>query len=376
MARTPWMDRLKVVAISGVIVVHAGTAYVIDIPWYYDDERTTSSWTPDAVLLPTFLAAVYGLAPLFMVAGFLSERSLSRKGPAGFASSRLVRLGVPIVLYVALIDPLADYLGDIYHEDTPSLASFLTDPGTERDLGPVWFLAALLAFSLVLAGWRHVRPSRPAERGESGGRGEPAEPIRVGVLVAIALVVAVADFLVWLRVEYMTDVWWNLQLQHWPQAAGVFAVGVLACRRGWFATLSRDSTRTYGRLTALGVVALLGVAVASVSDVSDMLGGWHWAAAAFALLDGATAIVLCVWLAGWMGRRWNAPLRPWLGAASRGAYGAYLLHPLVLVAVSLAAKPLPGAPELKWVLVSVVGVPACFAAGYLVTRVPRVGELV
>lgn len=94
------------------------------------------------------------------------------------------------------------------------------------------------------------------------------------------------------------------------------------------------------------------------------------------LLDGATAIVLCVWLAGWMGRRWNAPLRPWLGAASRGAYGAYLLHPLVLVVVSLAARPLPGVPELKWVLVSLVGVPACFVVGYLVTRVPRVGELV
>jgi hypothetical protein len=41
-ARLAWVDNLKVTVIAAVVVVHAATAYVIDIAWYYDMERTTS----------------------------------------------------------------------------------------------------------------------------------------------------------------------------------------------------------------------------------------------------------------------------------------------------------------------------------------------
>ena len=44
-ARLAWMDTLRVTAIAGVIVMHAATAYILDIDWYYQ-ERTTSALTP------------------------------------------------------------------------------------------------------------------------------------------------------------------------------------------------------------------------------------------------------------------------------------------------------------------------------------------
>lgn len=368
--RIPWMDRLRVVTIAGVVVAHAATAYVVDIGWYYE-ERTTSSLLSALLLLPFFPAAVYGLAPLFMIAGWLSGRSLSRKAPGAFARSRLLRLGVPVLVYFALVDPLADYLGGAAVGETRSLGSYLVDLSGDHDVGPVWFLIALLVFSLVLAAWWAVRPSRPPGPGVG-------EPVRARTLALLAAAIAVADFVVWLRFGYLDDSLWNAQVAHWPQAAGVFVLGVLAFERGWFADLTPVTARRCGQVALAAIsafVALVAVAALSVDDPQSVIHGWHWVAAAFAVFDGIAAVCVCVWIASWMGRRWNASLRPWLQRASRGSYAAYLLHPLVLVAISAAARPLPWAPEAKFVLVAVVGVPACFVVGYLFTRLPGVREV-
>ena len=92
--REQWMDTLRVVLISGVIVVHTATAYVTDFAGYhYDDERVTNSVVSIALALPALMGGVFGLGPLFVVAGWFSVRSLERRGPAGFVGSRLLRLG-------------------------------------------------------------------------------------------------------------------------------------------------------------------------------------------------------------------------------------------------------------------------------------------
>ena len=360
--RIPWMDRVRVVTIAGVVVAHTATAYLVEIGWYYE-ERTTSATLRDVLIVPFVPVAIYGLAPLFLIAGWLSGKSLSRETPARFARSRLLRLGVPLLVYFVLVDPLADYLGSLYDQPRRSLGSYLVDLGGDRDLGVVWFVTALLVFSLVLAAWRGARRRHPRSEGIE-------EPVRVATLATIAGVVAAADFLVWLRWIYTDTAFWNAQVQHWPQAAGVFVLGLLAFERGWFATITSRLARGCGWLTIGCLLAGVGLGATQTGEPPPMLGGWHLSALAFAVLDGVTAVCLCIWLAHWMGRRWNAPLRPWLRLASRGSYAAYLLHPLVLVVISLAMRPVPVPPEVKFVLVAVVGVPACFAVGYLATRVP------
>jgi len=60
---------------------------------------------------PALIGGAFALGPLFLLAGWFSARSLARRGPGGFARSRLLRLGVPLAVYVLLIDPLSAYLG-------------------------------------------------------------------------------------------------------------------------------------------------------------------------------------------------------------------------------------------------------------------------
>jgi glucans biosynthesis protein C len=69
--RAGWMDSLRVTVIAGVIVLHAATAYILDIDWYYQ-ERTTSAVTPTLLAFPALLAGLFGLGPLFLLGGLLS----------------------------------------------------------------------------------------------------------------------------------------------------------------------------------------------------------------------------------------------------------------------------------------------------------------
>jgi peptidoglycan/LPS O-acetylase OafA/YrhL len=314
-----------------------------------------------------FLAAVFGLGPLFVVGGWLASVSLARHGPGHFLRSRLLRLGVPVLVYLVLIDPVADYLGARAEGQRLGLGHYLWEVRGDRDLGPMWFVVALLVFSLGYAAWRAVRPAGPA-RSVLTGR----------VLAVLALVIAVADFGTWLRWPYLEGTPWNLDLQHWPQAAGLFVLGVLAGEHGWFRRLPAGAARRCGWLTLSGLAALLVLAGYSLlaGGLTAIVGGWHWPTAAFAVLDGATAVVLAVWIVGWFQNRWNGPPRRVTAAAGRASYAAYFLHPLVLVGLSIAVHGLPWPPEVKFLIVAAVGVPASFAVGHLATRTPGVNRIV
>jgi hypothetical protein len=139
------VDNLKITVVAGVVVAHAATAYILDIDWYYDIERTTSRLWEPLLGLPVLLGAVFGLGPLFLLGGVFAARSLARRGAGRFVRARLVRLGVPLALFVVVIDPLTDYLSDLPEgmgrRPWPYFA-----PGSEvRDAGPLWFVAALLS---------------------------------------------------------------------------------------------------------------------------------------------------------------------------------------------------------------------------------------
>jgi hypothetical protein len=352
------MDNLRITAITGVIVLHAATAYILDIDWYYE-ERTTSALTPALLGLPALLGALLGLGPLFLLAGLVAAASLHRKGPGGFARGRLLRLGLPLLLFLVLLDPLTDYLGSLAESQHPGLWPYLVDRTGTRDAGPLWFVAVLLLLSLAYAGLRGLRPARS---GVVGGVGR-------WQLIAVAAAVAAGSFAVRLISPFAADTVSNLRWSQWPQAAGLFTLGVLVGERGGSEAVDRRWMRRCGRTAAAGALALMLLAVSAVmTDRLDAVaGGWTWQSATFAVLEGPAAVGFSLWALAWFRRRWDRQglLTRWAG---RGSYAAYVLHPPVLVLVSLGARPLPLVPEAKFVLVAAAGVAASFAVGAAASR--------
>ena len=358
--REQWADNLRVAVIAGVIVVHTATAYVVDIPWYYDQERATSGVWPMLLSPPVLLGALFALGPLFLLAGWFSARSLARRGPGGFVRSRLLRLGVPLLVFVLAINPLTDYLGGLRHEHGSLVADLAT-----TEVSVMWFVAALLAFSVAYAALRRVRP--PA----------PPRPLRPGLLAGAALAIAVSSFAVWQRWPVIGDAFLNLRWGEWPQGAVLFALGVRAADAGWLEDFPPVLARRLGWVAAAGVAALMTLLLYLVlarGEDQALAMGADVATMAFALLDGVIAVTGTLWFLSWLRHRWPTH-GVMLGKAARASYATYITHPLVLTSVMVAFAPVALAPEIKFVLVAAVAVAVCFTAGYALTRVPGISKV-
>jgi glucans biosynthesis protein C len=81
-----------------------------------------------------------------------------------------------------------------------------------------------------------------------------------------------------------------------------------------------------------------------------------------------------VWFTAMIRAHWSGggPLR---ARAGRASYATYVLHPVVLTAVMVVFASLALAPELSFLVVAVLGVPACYLAGYAATRIPGIAKV-
>ena len=329
----PWIDPVRVVVIGAVIAVHAATAYVVPISWYYQ-ERTTSTWTPVLTSGVVELLAAFGLAPLFLVAGLLAAGSLGRRGPGRYAAARLLRLGLPAVFYVLLVDPMLRWWVASGQGDDRPLLAWLTDWTGGRGLGPMWFVVALLGFSLIYAGWRRLRPVGPSR---------PSE-LSMSRLLTLAAGIAALDLLTWPRVPDTVARYWDFEWPHWQAAAGVFVLGVLAGERGWFRAPSRLLLRVCGCLSLVALTGLAGLPALSVQPGNTEIPPGSWQVVIMAGLDGLTVVLAMVWLVDRL-QRHQVGRSPLLAVGARSSYGAYLVHPVVLVGLSLALRSATWAPE-------------------------------
>jgi len=364
--RENWADNLRVLVIAVVVVFHTATAYLGGSAWYYMDRTASKVWT--TAFFPAYAISVYALGPLFLVAGWFSARSLAHKGAGAFARSRLLRLGVPLIVFIFLIDRLAAYLGDLGRGQHPTFSHYWGLPpqsGGPYEVGSLWFVAALLAFSLAYALLRRVRPL-PVARRWSGAQ----------VMVAAALLIAVTVGVMWQRWQLGdADTFMKMQWGEWPQGAGLFALGVWAREAGSLENLTAWARRLgWTALTAAALWAALAVYVKTTGHLESAFHGAGWLVILNVLLYGIISVAFTVWFTALIRARWSGggPLR---ARAGRASYAAYVLHSLVLTAVMVAFASLALAPELAFLVVAVVAVPVCFLAGYAATQVPGLAKI-
>jgi glucans biosynthesis protein C len=194
-ARLVYLDNLKVVLIAAIIALHGvlGYAGIVEVWTYSELREVTLSPVADVTLV--VLVSPFGfflIALLFLVAGLLTPPSYARKGASRFVSGRLLRLGVPFVVYVCLVQPTLVYALEHPLGDAPG-SYWQEYLGAEHqiDTGPLWFVGVLLVYSLGYAGWR-VWADRAADRAGVGpGR---APTITWRTLLVIAAVVAPTSF--------------------------------------------------------------------------------------------------------------------------------------------------------------------------------------
>ena len=152
------LDRMRGFLIGLVVVHHAILAYctfghvdrvnyVLSTAPIVDAQR----WTGFDVLVR--LNDAFFMPLLFLLSGLFVWDGLARRGVAAFLRARMRRLGLPFVVAVLTIVPLAYYPSFLQAGGTSGFGAFWiwTVSGGPWPSGPPWFIGVLLLFDAVAA---------------------------------------------------------------------------------------------------------------------------------------------------------------------------------------------------------------------------------
>ena len=373
--RVAYLDKLKLLLVAVIIAGHGALAYGdLESAWPYQDVQEVelagvTNVALSAVVLP---AALFAMGLFFLISGLLTPGSVTRKGARTFARDRLVRLGVPLVVWTLVLWPAAIWAAHLAAGETHSLWWPIRHADPVLDTGPMWFVEVLLVYSLAYAAWRH-RHHRHGDR-PSIARTRSA-PLSGRTLAILAVAISVATVLVRMVLPAGSGQIGQSHLWQWPQLVAMFGLGIVAAGRGWLDPVPDRIARGCG-FAALGGVAafaVLGATMAAGGVDGDVLFDRrvHWAPLALAAIEGPLAVGASVWLIAQAQRRLNRPPGSLGRALGRSAYGAFLLQGLVLIALMIAMRPIGVPAEIKALAVACLGVAGSFALSWLlISRTP------
>lgn len=360
-SRLLFIDNIRWSMIILVLSMHAADTYSPFGNWYYVDRRETGFGTALFFgIYQSFLQAFF-MAALFFIAGYFSAASFDRKGFATFARDRLVRLGLPTLLYIFVIGPLTQYFlsktwgkGGFGHQ----WLTHLQDGEWLSETGPMWFCAALLLFSLIyglvrLSGWRERKAT-------------PHGPAILRFIVAMAA----ATFAVRIVVHADASVL-NVHPGDFPQYVLMFAAGAFGYRGNWLGKLAERSSIRWGLLALAFSVPLFAALVlfggGLSGDTALYAGGFNLVSAGKCLWEALVCVGMgLVMLAVY--RRYfdtQGPAAKWL---SDNAFGVYLIHPPVLIGFALLLHTLPLGAVAKVLFLTLLAAVGSFAVSAWILR--------
>jgi glucan biosynthesis protein C len=375
-SRLLYIDNIRILLICLVITTHTAITYGGSGSWYYTYPYTTLLATV-VLTLVTALNQTFFMGFFFLISAYFVPASLSRKGNRHYLHDRFIRLGIPLVVWVVLINPLLEYyVATEVHGYSGSLAEFyygLFVPFTGFGLGLMWFVFLLLLFTLGYIAWRSIRkvPDR------SPGEPRPFPPLTSILLLGI--VVGLISFLV--RIFFPIGTTWelfNIQFPFFPQYIIYFAIGLYAAQNSWLSNVPGDTGKRCSRLALVLIVlepVLLLLAVGTGGSLDPVLGGLHVQALLYALWEQVTGIVIVVALLWLFSRRFDHQ-GPVERAASADTYGVYILHPPVLVVLSITLSFIILPPLLFFVIMLAMVIVLTFLFAHAIRLIPGVKSVV
>lgn len=381
--RLSYIDNMRTFVVLLVVAHHLALVYGAFAPFYYTEPPFTDPLA--FLILGVFVLTnqAWFMGALFLLAGYFTPGSFDRKGGAAFVKSRLVRLGIPVLAAIFVLDPIARMGFFLMPESLtgisgpPTLAAYPALLG----LGPLWFALMLLIFDVGYALWRRLRGTPPPVAKDS--KGFPGMTAAIGFILALAA----TSYLFRMAVPMGKDV--NLVLpflnfptiSYLPQYLGLFVVGAVASRREWLRDLPA-SAGLAGLVLALAAwVLLFPLAISGrmfsleFSEAAGFAGNGTWQSAAYTLWDSTLAVGLPLALIVAFRRFINGA-----GQLSRflsgHSYAVYIIHSPLLVFICYAMRDI-GLPALaKFALAVIVVIPACYAVAYAIRRLPGIRKVI
>jgi peptidoglycan/LPS O-acetylase OafA/YrhL len=372
-SRLAYIDMVRVVLAILVIMVHAAVTYGSLGDWTYEDPVQDEF---SAIMLSFFviICQSFFMGLFIFFSGYFTPGSYDRKGLLPFWKDRLLRLGLPMALYTLVLCKFPNYINEVANNGMQLSFGqyFVRHFWLELDEGPTWFLFALLIFSAGYTLWRLA--TRKAT-GLGAHLNRLPAPTTRSLLIA-ALVMALFTFLVSLvwPIGEMYDVFgiFSLQLQFFPTYILLFIAGTLAYRSQWLEQLPGKSIRFWSWLSlvlAILLPVLLMLGGAADDQLNAFMTGMNWRHVVLSLWLGLACISFSMTVTLWARDHARSDSRL-IAFAGPHTFTVYLIHPLVLVPVTLGLSYLVLPGLVKFGIASIITVGLCFLLAYVLRRIP------
>ena len=372
--RVLFFDQIKALMIALVIVQHVLLAILVPGVWFGVhipiDGSTHPVFTGMSSWLLYFFNAFF-MYMLFLISGYFVPRSVHKKGVSRYLKDRLLRIGIPFLFGLLLINSSSWLLGRLSPGSPTADIPWRDLPFNQ--LGVLWFLVVLFAFDLLYCAWTKLRGDRFVI-----DTSVPAPKLRSWLLSAVVL--AIIEVMMATQTQFWAAVarlpLGGLQLQgpHIFTYAFLFFLGCKASSHRWLERLDAQLIVRWFRFSfalALGLLAIYlalafnGILSNEMEKVS-LLGS---------LLNPFIGWGMMGYLLLWFQRNENLFGR-WLANAGVDSFGAYIIHTLVLVIVLEAIGFIGLNPWLIALAAMALGIIISFGTIHQLRRIPAVARVI
>jgi len=379
-SRLFFIDHLRAALVILVVLHHVAMVYGGIQPFYYlEPPADLISFVVPMVFV--LLNQAWFMGAFFLLAGYFTPASYDRKGTGSFIKDRLIRLGIPLIVFYFVLNPISNigyFLMPASMTGNPAPLTWQTFWKAYPDLiglGPLWFVAMLLIFSFGYAIWRMI--SRNQVTTSKGDSSVPGYLI-IGIFI---LALALVSYLVRMVIPLGKSVFDFPTLAYLPQYFSFFVLGMIAYRHNWFRTLP-VSMGVVGFLTAIvATITLFSVGFISflkaLENAALQIPPWGfgtWQSAVYALWDSVFAVGMFLAAITFFRRFFNGDSK--FGRfLSQQSYAVYVIHIPIIVFIAYALREIVLESLLKFGVASIIIIPVCFLAAYLIRRLPGVARV-
>ena len=147
-SRLFYIDNLRIFLISLVILLHFNITYGAPGDWYYNESE---AGFPEIIVQAMFNITnqAFFMGMFFFISAYFTAASLKRKTTGKFIKDRLVRLGIPLLVFYFFLNPLTNFIH--YYFIKHEAVTFIGFLGNQRarGFGPMWFVETLLIFTAI-----------------------------------------------------------------------------------------------------------------------------------------------------------------------------------------------------------------------------------
>ena len=364
-----YIENLRIVLSALVVIVHMACTYGGPGGWTYIEEGAgLATVLPLTLLNATSQSFFMGM--FFLFGAYFTHLSFQKKGLWQFVKDRFNRLVIPLALTYYIISPFTSWLVlpirrpeaiDISFKDYWVKYGYF-------GVGVMWFAEALIYFSIIYIFIRLFIPWL------KDNHKLILPTIKSSQIFVFAVLLGVVTFLARFEFPLFTGSHGtNFNLGHFPQYIFLFILGIIAARYQFEEIISLCQAKKWAWFSLgmifIGFPILYFMGDADSGDLHAYYGGVTWQSLGFSLWEQITGISIMVSLLGIFKTKWNSQT-PFQGLLSNSAYAVYVLHPPIIVWLSIQFRFWDSMPLIKFFAITPLALLATYSVAVLIKKMP------